>query len=567
MRIGPVHWGSYSGEQLERVMAVLLLQERPTSWRRSPSSGDGGVDVVEPVEGGYHVFQIKGFVGRLDSSRRAQVSDSIERVASDPRLEGPVVRWSLVVPIDPTSGEEQWFSGLVKNYGFHSNWLGDSFWNSEAAKYPFVLEYFFENGKQVVQNRVRTLAELLQAPMNAPEPGDLVETLGDLHKLLNESDPHYRYEMQLSDRPVPLQAKPNLVVSRSVSDGVSVVTTDVIAKYPQATEDRPIEIKVNLVVRDPKRDIDIEDDVRAMFDYGRAVELPEGSLRELRADLPGGLQGGAPEAAGRLGPAVIQGFSPQRLRFRVQGGGGADVAMILADFTHATQGSRGTEWHGVESNGSFEIRLTIDAVSPGASSDPNERIRSNLHIHNLRPWVAPAARILPSFEFLEALRGPNLLLCEMEFGALIANAPLPADPMLSISPELMQLLRDVASIQTHTPLPLTVPEQLTHLEVSQANRVQRLLAGEVVTDSWAYAEILLSRDIAEGLDLTIGAVNDELALEEELVLNLGTTTIGQLGRVVQRLNGARVVSSEPQESNLLVKVECAGGLLEEWIDH
>lgn len=97
--VGPVYWGSYPGELLERVMSVLLFQERGTAWRRRPSQGDGGLDVGEPNARGYHVYQIKGFTGSMDSSRRRQVRNSFERILDDPRLDRPVTGWSLVVPI------------------------------------------------------------------------------------------------------------------------------------------------------------------------------------------------------------------------------------------------------------------------------------------------------------------------------------------------------------------------------------------------------------------------------------------------------------------------------------
>ena len=39
---------------------------------RRPSQGDGGVDVYEPVVGGYHVFQIKRFTESLSSGDKTK---------------------------------------------------------------------------------------------------------------------------------------------------------------------------------------------------------------------------------------------------------------------------------------------------------------------------------------------------------------------------------------------------------------------------------------------------------------------------------------------------------------
>jgi hypothetical protein len=93
--IGPVNWGSYPGELLETVMSVLLFQERPAAWRRAPSQGDGGVDVVVPFETGYRVYQIKRFADRLTAGQKAPIKGSLDRVTREPRLDKPVIAWDL----------------------------------------------------------------------------------------------------------------------------------------------------------------------------------------------------------------------------------------------------------------------------------------------------------------------------------------------------------------------------------------------------------------------------------------------------------------------------------------
>ena len=121
MTIGPIHWGSYPGDLLERVMAVLLFQERPTAWRRTASQGDAGIDVAEPIADGYRIFQIKGFTGRMSGNRPRQVKESLKRAIKEPRLDGPIARWNLVVPIDPTSEEEKWFASSRHTRPSHVN--------------------------------------------------------------------------------------------------------------------------------------------------------------------------------------------------------------------------------------------------------------------------------------------------------------------------------------------------------------------------------------------------------------------------------------------------------------
>lgn len=68
-------WGSYLGD-LERVMSVLLFQERPTAWRRRPSQGDGGLDVGEPNPGGLPRLPDQGLC-RVDGPRSAKAGPPV----------------------------------------------------------------------------------------------------------------------------------------------------------------------------------------------------------------------------------------------------------------------------------------------------------------------------------------------------------------------------------------------------------------------------------------------------------------------------------------------------------
>ena len=142
MTVGPVNWGSYPGETLELVMAVLLGQERPNSWRRAASQGDGGVDVVDPVPGGYEIYQIKRFSERLTDNQKAQIKKSLNTAIERPRLDKPIIRWFLVLPLDQTSEDEAWFRGITASAPFECGWRGRTFWDSEASKYPYVIDYY-----------------------------------------------------------------------------------------------------------------------------------------------------------------------------------------------------------------------------------------------------------------------------------------------------------------------------------------------------------------------------------------------------------------------------------------
>ena len=194
VNIGPVYWGSHPGETLEKVMAVLIAQDHPQTRRRSPSSGDGGVDLMVPDSDGLHVRQVKGFAGRVGSGRRKQIEKSYKTLIKDPRLQRPIIRWTLTVPIDATSGEEKWFEELTQDAPFPCDWEGEVFWHSMASRHPHVIDYYLRDGRERVEARSKLL---LGTATSAAGPLTALDVAGHFELLrgaLNREDPHYRYE-------------------------------------------------------------------------------------------------------------------------------------------------------------------------------------------------------------------------------------------------------------------------------------------------------------------------------------------------------------------------------------
>lgn len=85
VNVGPINWGSYPGDMLEKVMAVLVAQDHRDVVRRTPSSGDGGVDLLIPDGDGWHgsrshsVRGAKATGERVVRSARASVDESAGR--------------------------------------------------------------------------------------------------------------------------------------------------------------------------------------------------------------------------------------------------------------------------------------------------------------------------------------------------------------------------------------------------------------------------------------------------------------------------------------------------------
>jgi hypothetical protein len=85
--IGPIDWGA-DPQLTERALSVLLLQ-RQSGWRRRPSHGDAGVDVVRILDNGYEVIQIKSHTRTSAASSRTVLPRGCGRSSTTPSWTGP----------------------------------------------------------------------------------------------------------------------------------------------------------------------------------------------------------------------------------------------------------------------------------------------------------------------------------------------------------------------------------------------------------------------------------------------------------------------------------------------
>ncbi|MGR6998660.1 restriction endonuclease [Yinghuangia aomiensis] len=101
-----VEWTRYEGNDVEAVVAMLVNLENVDSVRITPSSGDGGVDILDRgagPDGTDVVYQVKRYTGPLDSKQQGNVEHSLHTLFQDPRWAQLNVKlWRLVTPWDPT---------------------------------------------------------------------------------------------------------------------------------------------------------------------------------------------------------------------------------------------------------------------------------------------------------------------------------------------------------------------------------------------------------------------------------------------------------------------------------
>ena len=150
-----IRWEEVEPQKYEDMVSVLLSRLHPDSQRIDGKGGDGGRDVqiVDGQDGQVrHAFELKSFTGRMKAGRRRQVADSLKRAAAL-----KPAQWTLIVPIDPTPGEDGWFRQIGTESCLPTRWLGKTWLDGKMSEFPDIRRYFLEGANDEVVRLLRDL--------------------------------------------------------------------------------------------------------------------------------------------------------------------------------------------------------------------------------------------------------------------------------------------------------------------------------------------------------------------------------------------------------------------------
>ena len=470
-----------SPDLTEQLIGVMLCREYPRALRVRPSQGDGGIDVMVPIEDGRtDIYQVKYFPTSLNNSRKGQIRKSLRRITENTSV--AVRNWYLTLPLNPSNSERSWFDTATRGAPFKCDWFGLDRVESLAAAYPDVVDYYVRNGRDQLDRSIadlRSLAGLMRpAAGQFLEPADLAEPLTALYGLLNRDDPHYRYEFEVGRlRPMEeLAERPDLVASVSAGTGDVAVTHHVYARYDMATQDAPIAISFQ--VNEEDLDTTSGEAWQRALRFGTPVEL---TARNVTAGLPGGLGDTVELAQMQIGPALNPTVGPYKIRLGVLDPAGLLLADAVIDMQPVTQGlAGGTRAHGTELGGSFEFEVLIappDEPSPSLS----------MRFSPLSPAGKAPAALERGTRFLAEIHQPNRLVVGPEYGPLLGNPTDLPQAEAPISPAFAELIDALAVLQNDILASLVVPdlEALDPESRWQILRAAALVRGETVRDTWS----------------------------------------------------------------------------------
>ncbi|HVL07331.1 MAG TPA: hypothetical protein VM388_15185 [Acidimicrobiales bacterium] len=483
-----VEWARLSGDDVEHVLSVMLAREHPTARRIRPSQGDRGLDVVvpRPELGGFDVYQVKSFAVNLGSNEKRQIKKSFKRVVAHAADSGlPITGWYLVLPLDPTPQNTEWFDELTTGSAFPTGWRGLIYVDGLAAKYPDVIDYYLRDGKDRLAAAVADLTAIVRTgvmglPRASSErggplaPADVQAGLVALHTELNRYDPHYRYDFAVDAVRPDVPDQPWLVYAAQVGDDRVCVTFKVFARFAEATSERPIPLTIRWKLRpDSPAAAGLQD----WATYGAPFEAPLGSA-DLELDLPGGLGGEVADAAVRVGPAATG--KPYQLRTEVVAQTGDVLASCLLNMNPVTVGVArvGSRASGTEQHGVFAIEMRFNHDTQAA----------NLSMTSLDITGRHPTDVLPGLRFLAEFHPPNGLRFALPFGPA-THTPIPITDEIEEPAEADVVLHTVealATIQEHTQVQVRVPDltAITRREAGAIVRAARLLRGETLTGQW-----------------------------------------------------------------------------------
>lgn len=491
MTLGPVHWGSYSGDFLERLMAVLVAQDEPDVIRRTPASGDGGIDLLVPNDAGYSVAQVKGFTGRLGSSQRRQISKSWASVATRPRLGRPITRYDLVVPLDPTPDEQAWFEELTDGSDYPVHFRGQPHWDSLAAKHPHVIDYMIGGGRDRIRERAKVLLSATADSSQPIGPQDVAVSLDLLRSRLNLEDPHFRYEFATSAQPPDsdLGADCVLAETRQMTDG-GFLSILVFKKHQYSLDDEPIVGSLTVRIENPSEARAFNEALQGFTELGRAVDVPDGALF-VDLELPGGLRTEVIGGSGRIGPALVE-SPPATWRVAVRDPNGRQIDELSLTTTTLTRGQAGgAELHAQHSSGVVELKLVLYPPAGGTG-----QLKFDLIL--IDPTGSPVRDVLAPVRFLSLLKtGHEVVLLPAYGPEAIASHTLEADAGL-VPADFALHLEDLATVQEFASFPIPVPEDVETSFARDLHSRARMLRGEVLSGTWDQVTLNLKPDADRG---------------------------------------------------------------------
>jgi hypothetical protein len=482
----------------EDMVAVLISRLYPHTQRIDGSGGDNGRDVIMRLPSGTEIFELKSFTGRLSSGRRTQVKNSLIRAAQH----NPVA-WHLVVPIDPTPGELEWFANLTQEYSFQCDWHGKTWLDDNMAANLDIERYYLGDSNREVVDLLRELHQE-QAAFSGGLP-DMTERITNLTSRLNELDPHYKFGFS--------------------ADPDGSITINMLPRYKGAEHDRPIQMGGAFRFPDTAEGREAAQALEDSFNYGIPATIDAEFVERIDLDAPGGIGGSFETGNVRFGLPEGANTEDVELIIRVLGPSGDIRAQVPIRSVTRTAGFRGVEIHLADPTNILHVTLRLDFPSSGLS----------VHYQYNPPRPALPAIVLPMLRVTAALRAGSQIV-------LLAKNGVPLGPPIDVGNldgeawrHQLHFIEALDEVQRLSGVYFTIPESLTRDELIQVEEARRLLRGQTLTDEWNSLKFTVPVESLDQAHIQAFQATEgqSVLMETEYVLSLGEAhyVLGRVRRI------------------------------------
>lgn len=522
-----VPWHSLEPTACEKFVSIMLLRQYPDGWRRRPSRGDGGVDVIVPVDGQpgvVDIYQIKYYYQSLTASQRAKVVASAEELKRTARITGMVVRdWNLTLPIDPTSDGDEWIRALFSGTKIEARWKGLTYLEGLAAKYRDVVDYYIFGGQErtlQLAERALSVVELMRMSDGAGPGLDFASMYNSAKVLfdqLNDStDPHFKYSYSMTPPGVEIDALnlPKGCLMRQIGgiQGGPTMCIDVFPWYNEVLFDRPLSFTMSVDLSSASSEL--QEEFSSFRRYGTPIDIP-GEYVTVEADGP--LIGPSGNGRGvRVYETPLDGSKKFRVAVRDEA---VDLAESVFSLRRASRGSEG---------GLFAlISSEFDAIQIESRIDDPEAGGGLVRCTVRTEWSDKiAVRIVDEVRFAAMMTHGRSLAITPEFGGKPMQVfEIDRENFEAAPGWLVHYVSSLVSLQRYASGPLRTYEHDIDMPKLQAlvdgtNALAALVsgnellyeAGHLVIESPEYENLAadINRDgwisFVEPLEVNIGAV-------------------------------------------------------------
>ncbi|RSM49270.1 hypothetical protein DMB66_45230, partial [Actinoplanes sp. ATCC 53533] len=510
-----MEWSALSGEEVETLLANLYYNRDGRFLRIRPAQGDFGVDLILPTVADpqlWDVYQVKKFALNLTTGQKGQIEASFKRVLVALIRHGlPLNDWYVVMPLDPTPQNVEWFTAMPESAytslandtdlaltadelrhirdwldtpGRTIGWKGLNACESLVADYPYVVDYYLHGGQQRIRDAVAELGKLLQVdiplrsnegtvPANGEQPTAALLTPGEIQGHLQrldralDTDPHFRYGHSLDINQPDLLPEPGLVAATQQRiAGGRWLTFKLYARSAQSLLERPIPVTLTFDFEPSPED---QQAIEIWQKYGKPARI----AASIDADMPGGLSRGGKAGTVQIAPAAGE-MNQARVRLRIVDPAGGPVAECL--FNMETANRAGGMWsRGTDVTGTLTAEFLVDTTTGATNAD--------FRIEGLAGREASAVH--DAVQFAGCLAAPNRLQFAGAYGPFIDLAALTMSEPL-VPGAMVRFVRSLAVIQTVTAVPVVIPDVagLTGDERSNIARVASLVGGRQLVGTW-----------------------------------------------------------------------------------